>query len=341
MNEEATTRRGVGRLARRLWDRPWLVVLLLTLVGFVLLAVIPFAVPVPPASGTVPPEELAGPGGRFVEVEGITIHYQQWGDGGEGLPVVLLHGFGASTFSWREVAAELARERTVIAFDRPGFGLSERPLAWRGENPYGPEGQATLTLALLDVLGIDRAILVGHSAGGRVAALVSQRQPERVAGLVLVAPALGGDAGPASAVAKLARLPQVDHLGPLLVRSLTGTLESILERSFHDPAKLTPQIRAGYRLPLRARDWDRGLWEIVKAPAGPDVRPGLSGLRQPVLVITGDDDRIVPPAQSVEAARVIPGAELVVIRACGHLPQEEQPQAFLETVVPFVSVVRP
>jgi alpha-beta hydrolase superfamily lysophospholipase len=91
----------------------------------VALLVGPFLVPVPPLAGTRPPDALADVNSRFVEVNGLRVHTKQAGKGQPAL--VLLHGFGASTFSWREVLAPLAEVGTVIAFDRPGFGLTSRP----------------------------------------------------------------------------------------------------------------------------------------------------------------------------------------------------------------------
>jgi pimeloyl-ACP methyl ester carboxylesterase len=159
------------------------VLLLLALVG-------PLLVPVPPIGGTVPARQLADADSRFVEISGLDVHYKA---AGAGQPVlVLLHGFGASTFTWQEVTAPLSEVGTVLAFDRPAFGLTERPLPgeWEGDNPYSPENQADLTIALLDQFGIREATLVGHSAGGTVATLTALRHPQRIAALVLVAPAI-------------------------------------------------------------------------------------------------------------------------------------------------------
>ena len=125
----------------------------------------PFLVPIPPLKDTLPAQSLADADSRFIEVNGISLHYKTYG---QGEPVfILLHGFGASVFSWREVMQPLATHGTVIAFDRPAFGLTERPMRWEGDNPYSPEFQVQLVTGLMDELQIERAILVGNSAGGR------------------------------------------------------------------------------------------------------------------------------------------------------------------------------
>ena len=139
------------------------------LAGAVLIG--PFLIPVPPLKDTVPPRQLADPDSRFVEVNGLQVHYKQAGQGEPAL--ILLHGFGASVFSWQTVMPELAKTNLTVAFDRPAFGLTERPMPgqWRGPGPYGSQSQVGLTLALMDNLGIDRAVPVGHSVSLQIGLL--------------------------------------------------------------------------------------------------------------------------------------------------------------------------
>ncbi len=302
-------------------------------------AVVPLVIPIPPLPDTRPPRELAFPDSEFLQVEGLEIHVQQAGSA--GTPLVLLHGFGASTFSWREVLAPLAQSRRVIAFDRPGFGLSQRPLPpYPGDtNPYRQSAQAELTAALLDALGIDRAVLVGNSAGGTIALLTALEHPERVAALVLVDAAVYTGGGAPNWLRPLLHLPQVRRLGPLFVRSIERWGRDLLDQAWHDPSKITPEVLAGYSIPLRAENWDRALWELTLASEDLDLASRLDEITVPVLVVTGDDDRIVPTAESVRLASEIHGARLVIIPACGHVPQEECPEAFLEAVEAFLATL--
>ncbi len=255
------------------------------------------------------------------------------------MPLVLLHGFGASTFSWREVLAPLGQSRLVIAFDRPGFGLSERPLPPFPDdtNPYRQTAQAELTAALLDALGIEQAVLVGNSAGGTVALLTALEYPDRVAALVLVDAAVYTGGGSPAWIRPLLRLPQVRRLGPLFVRQIDRWGRDLLDLAWLDPTKIAPEILAGYSIPLQAENWDRALGELNLASEELHLASRLGEIRVPVLVITGDDDRIVPTAESIRLASEIPGAELVVIPECGHLPQEECPAAFLDAVESFLA----
>jgi len=315
--------------------KPWLRGLLIALGALLIILLVgPFLVPVPPLEGTVPPERLADPDSRFIEVNGITVHYKMAGSGRPAF--ILLHGFAASTFSWREVIGPMSEWGTVVAFDRPGFGLTERPLQWTGRSPYSPESQSDLTVGLMDALGIERAVLVGNSAGGTLAILTALTYPERVEALVLVDPAVYVRGMTPAWLRPFLNTPQMRHLGPLLARQIQDWGVDFARSAWHDPEKLTPEIWEGYTKPLRAENWDRALWEVTRAsrPLGLETR--LGEVRVPVLVITGDDDRIVPTQQSVRLAGEIPGAQLVVIPECGHVPQEECPGPFLEAVEAFL-----
>jgi pimeloyl-ACP methyl ester carboxylesterase len=295
----------------------------------------PFLVPIPPLEGTVPPKELAGPNSQFVEVAGIDVHYLSSGQGEPAF--VLLHGFGASLFTWREIIEPLSAIGTVVAFDRPAFGLTERPMPedWGTHNPYDPDFQADLTIAFMDQLGLERAILVGNSAGGTQALRTYLAHPARVQALVLVDPAVTM-AGSPGWLRPLLNSPQLRRLGPLLVRSIVPRGESLLKTAWHDPTKLDPAVIEAYKVPLKAHNWDRALWEFTLASRSPALEPRLIEVRVPTLVITGDDDRIVPTEQSIRLADALPDAALVIIPNCGHVPQEECPQPFLEAVLHFL-----
>lgn len=312
------------------------------LIVLLLLWIIPLIIPIPPLADGQSEESLADADSRFIEINGLKVHYKDYG---EGEPVmILLHGFGASTFSWREVIRPLAAHGRAIAFDRPAFGLTERPMpeTWKGENPYTLDFQADLTVALMDALGIEQAVLIGNSAGGTVALHTALKYPERVRALVLVDAAVYAGGGAPAWIRPLLNTPQMNRLGPLLARSLAGEQGmAFLRSAWHDPSKITAEIIAGYRKPLQVANWDRALWELTKASRESDLAQRLAQVKQPVLVISGDDDRIVPVEQSMRLARELPNAQWIVIPGCGHLPQEECPQEFLNAVLPFILDTNP
>lgn len=306
-------------------------------VVLILLVVGPFLLPIPPLKDTVSPEQLADPDSLFIDVNGLRVHYKMAGQGEPA--VVLLHGFGASIYSWRKVMLPLSEVGTVVAFDRPGFGLTSRPLPgeWNGANPYAPEAQADLTAALMDELDVERAVLVGHSAGGTIAVLTALHHPERVQSLVLVDAAIYGQTGTPAWFRPLLLLPQTRRLGPLLVRSITRWGEAAIQAAWSDPDKITLEIISGYKKPLQADNWDRALWELTLAshPLGLETRIDQIGV--PTLVITGEDDRIVPAQNSVRLASQLSNAELVITPDCGHVPQEECSGPFLLALTSFLA----
>ncbi len=107
--------------------------------------------------------------------------------------------------------------------------------------------------------------------------------------------------------------------------------------AWHNPDLITDEIWEGYTLPLQVENWDKALWQLTSSSRELGLDQRLQELNLPVLVITGDDDRIVPTQNSIRLSSAIEGAELVVIPACGHVPHEECPQAFLEATSNFIS----
>jgi pimeloyl-ACP methyl ester carboxylesterase len=254
---------------------------------------------------------------------------------------VLLHGFGSQTMTWRHLQGALGDEATpALAFDRPAFGLTARPLAgdWgRGANPYAPETQVALTLALMDAYGLGRAVLIGHSAGGAIALEAALAHPERIAGLVLVSPAVVRGGGAPAWSRPLLHTPQMARVGPLTMRQLAGQPgEDFLRSAYADPTRLDPTDVDAYRRATRVHDWDRALWELVKASREPRFAGRLEGLDRPVLVVSGAEDRVVPLAQSEEVARSLAHATLVALPGCGHVAHEECPDETIEAVLAWL-----
>jgi pimeloyl-ACP methyl ester carboxylesterase len=328
--------------------------LLLAIIGFTLV-IAPLLVPVPPLRDTRPAAELAYPDSRFVDLRlpsgqdlRVHVHDALAADAaaadaaaaaaGAGTPLgfVLLHGFGSQTMTWRHLLPELARWGPAVAFDRPAFGLTERPLPgdWpRGGNPYTPEAQVALTIALMDAYGMERAVLIGHSAGGSLALDVALAHPGRVAGLVLVSPAIVRGGGAPAWSRPLLHSPQMGRIGPLLMRQLAGEPgEGFLRAAYARPERLDGVDVAAYRRALGVHDWDRALWELTKASREPRSLARLPEVGVPVLVVSGEADAIVPIAESERVAAGLPNATLVRLPDCGHVAHEECPEATLAAI---------
>lgn len=312
--------------------------LLITLgVLLLLFLVVPFLIPVRPLEGLQPPRALAGDDTAFLTLpfdgtDGIDVHYRA---AGTGDPVfVLLHGFASSLYTWDEVFDYFAGRGRAFAYDRAPFGLSERLVDgdWSGPNPYTPDAALRQLNDLLDAQGIDRAILVGNSAGGTVALRMALAHPERVAGLILTSPAVYAGGGAPGFVQPLLRTPQLQRMGPLVSRSFLGSGTSLEQQAYHDPTTITEAQRAKSRLGLQVEKWDEALWAFTTASQSSDLAQRLDEVTMPVLVVTGDDDRIVPTEQSIRLAGELPNGTLTVIEACGHVAQEECETEFLQAV---------
>ena len=297
----------------------------------------PFMVPVPNLDGLVDASTLIEPDSKFIEINGVNIHYKEAGSGERMF--ILLHPFGGSTYSWREVMDDFAQYGRVIAYDRPAFGLTERPLPGDWEsNPYGVKANVEILRGLLDAFGVDKAVLVGNSAGGGVAVAFALEYPERVDKLILVDPGVGGGYGPQFPAWALPIMwtPQMRHLGPLMMRDYQESLPRTIDREWFDQSKLTDEIRQKHLQILQIQNWDRAFYELTFAPAYPELRPLLPQLTVPTLIVAGEEDRLIRSWYFEAVATEIPGAALELIPQCGHVPEEECPDPFMERIKSFL-----
>lgn len=276
---------------------------------------------------------------REVEVRGarIAVHEE-----GRGEPcIVLLHGFGAAMHSWAAILAPLAEHRHCIAFDRPGFGASALPTdpATRREL-VSVQGSIEVTLALLDACGVDRAVLVGHSQGGALAAEIALDVPDRVAALVLVDAAVGAQFSPHPAAQRVA----TGRAGAPVGRAVAALTRALAPRVFpialhlvyHDPGQVPHQILDEYRALLDHRTWQQTPWELVASTQPTGLPDRVRELTCPTLVMTGAHDRVVPTRVARRLADLITGAHLVVIPGAGHNPHEERPAEVVAALRPFL-----
>lgn len=299
----------------------------------------PFLIPVN-TSGTLTYQQAAAEiwngKSKWVELAVHEVHYVQAGDPDSDRLIVLMHGFGASAYSYRAVLEPLAALGHVIAYDRAAFGFTERPTSW-DKNPYGSEGQLQVLDELIAKFGVGKEVyVVGHSAGGNLAASYAVDNQEKLAGVVLYAPAVLGRGGPDSGWNWIYSIPQLDHLGPLLVSSIATNGLDLLYRSYNDPDQVDEETLAGYTQPLKVAGWESAFWEFNRAPRNAGISERLAEIVIPTLVLTGDNDLVVATEDSVTVAGMISGSELVVIPQTGHLPNEESPQEFAQSVIDFV-----
>jgi pimeloyl-ACP methyl ester carboxylesterase len=259
-----------------------------------------------------------------VETASVSISTMVSGSGPE--QVVCLHGLGANKSSFFETISALTPDHTVHAIDLPGFGSSSKPAL----APYDAPWLADRVLSYLDAMAIERAHLVGNSMGGRVGIELALRNPERVATLSLLAPAVAFRR-------RRELVPLVRLLRPELAAIphplRAGQVREALWGLFARPERLDPAVAdlvadefceayrsrsgrvafyaAARSIYLDAPHGERGFWTR------------LGGLRPPALFVWGEQDRLIPAGFSRHVAEALPHARQEILAECGHVPQVE------------------
>ena len=269
---------------------------------------------------------------QFAEVDGVTIHYQEFGDAGDPT-IVLIHGYSASTFVWHTVAPPIADAGFhVIAVDLVGFGFSEKP-AWF---EYTIGAQARVVVRLLNVLGIGRATIIGSSYGGAVAATIALDYAERVKKLVLV-DAVINDEAKNHPLLRLAAIPGVGEVfTPFFVdskRFLKRRMQGTLAPANHYLIT-KDRINAIHR-PLNAADAHHSMLETSRRWDANRIEQDAHLINQPTLIIWGDSDTVIRIENGEKLYHSILNSRFVVFRDCGHVPPEENPDLFVELVTDF------
>jgi pimeloyl-ACP methyl ester carboxylesterase len=305
------------------------VAILLLLAGALGAAFIAWRVPDQPVSALQ--AKWAPPPSQFIAVRGMQLHLRDEGPRDDPVPIVLLHGTGASLHTWDGWTRELARERRVIRFDLPGFGLT-------GPSPdgvYSIESYVDTVLALADTLGVQRFIVAGNSLGGYVAWATAVLHPERVDRLILVDAAGYPFRSQSIPLAfRIARTPVLNVLmRDVLPRSVVA---ASLRNVYGDPTRVTPALvdryfdlatRAGNRAALVAR--------FDQTTPG-SLAERVPEIRVPTLILWGGKDRLIPLEFGARFARDIQGSRLVVFDTLGHVPHEEDPARTVAAVLPFI-----
>lgn len=274
---------------------------------------------------------------RFAMVEGVRVHYQEAGEV-DAPAMILIHGFCASTFVWSDVFVPLSEMGfRVVAADLVGFGFSEKPEA--GE--YTIESQARMIAGLMEVLGIERAALVGSSYGGAVAAVCALEYPSRVERLVLVG-AVSNDEAKRQFLLRLAASPVMGDLVSPLVISSPRLMKWRMRKVYAGGnAQLFDDERMrAHHLPLCAANTQRAVLKTLRHWNASRVEREAQSIEQPTLLVWGEDDRDIPLRHGERLHASIPHSRLVVFSHCGHLPQEERPEEFAGLVAGFCRVNR-
>lgn len=274
------------------------------------------------------------PAENLVRIDKHDVYIEQ---AGQGESVLLIHGFGGSTFSWREVMPKLAEHYRVVALDLYGFGWTERPADW---NRYTRDGQVELILNVMEALGIDSAHMIGHSYGGSITMALAADHPERLRSMVLV-----NSAAVDYPMNRRKWFSRVGLFNFVYVRGLalrTGFVERVMGKAYYNDSLVTDELIEAYLDRLRvegAAQGFRGLSKPLPASQRPrdDIR--YEDLDVPTLLLWGAQDELITIEVGRYHAALFPDIRFVAIEGAGHAPMEEKPIEFVDEVTAFLAEI--
>ncbi len=255
-----------------------------------------------------------------IEINGVSIHYEQQGS---GPAVVLVHGLGGSAQLWEQLVPALAGEFRVVSYDLRGAGQSDKP-----PGPYTLDLLVSDLAALVEALELAPVILVGHSlAGGLVLAYAAEHADDVAAVVGVGAVCEVPDAGRAGLRERAAVVRDGGMADVAQVVAENGTDPSWRERD--------RDAYEGFRDAVAAND-PEGYAALALVVADLDVSDRLERIASPVLLIAGGSDPVSPPAANLASVERLPNATYVSVAECGHIIPLERPQELLDSVRPFL-----
>jgi len=279
-------------------------------------------------------DAVDGPYARLGPPEApVKLYYSEQG---KGPPVLLIHGFGASTFTWRHIAPELAKTHRVIAVDLKGFGQSDKPFDGR----YSVYDQAELLAQLIEDKDLRNLTLVGHSFGGGVALLLALEANQRLDGRITRLVLLDSIAFPQNIPVffRLLDVPLVSQLGVRMVPPSVQT-RLALQIAYFDDSKIDPEEVELYAAPLKTAAGKHAIIYSARQIVPEDIAElseRYKTMELPTLILWCDHDRIVPLEVGIKLRRTLPNSTLRLVEDCGHMPQEEQPVSTLSQILGFI-----
>lgn len=289
---------------------------------------------------TLDPVQAAGPEARFADVEGLRIHYKEWGPA-DGPPLVLVHGTMAWSDTWRDIAAPLGEAGIhVLAPDIPPFGLSDRP----SSHVYSRASQSALITRFADAMRLDRFALAGHSFGGGATIEAALAIPDRIDRLILLDVALGLGREPSGPpLAALLDTPWLRNVAIAATFTNPLMLGKGLRDFVHDDTIVTDERIAIYAAPLARRgttaavgDWFMtGLFGDERHSRAADVG-NYRAFPAPVLVIWGREDTVTPLDQGEFVAASFARGDLKVLDQVNHIPHIEKPVEVIRLIRDFM-----
>lgn len=257
------------------------------------------------------------------------IHVRDSGLSKSGETIIMIHGLGSHLQTWNGWAKILEDQYRVIRFDLPGAGLSSPD----ANGDYSDERSLLLILALMDHLKVEKAHFIGNSLGGRLAWKFASQHIDRVNKLVLVSP--DGFASQGFEYGKPAEVPLVMNLMQYFLPK--SMLRSNLEIAYNNPENLTDAVMDRYYDLMLAQGNRKALLDRMRQTVLVEPEPLLERISVPVLLLWGENDRMIPVLNAQDYLKVLPNAQLSILDNLGHVPFEESPDRSLIPVINFLN----
>jgi len=266
--------------------------------------------------------------GKYVNVKGIKTFYVEKG---KGKTLLLLHGWGASSFSWRNNLLPLSEHFHVIALDLKGFGLTEKPKGKYDLNEFTEHVKT-----FIDELGLEKICLVGNSMGGGIAINLTYNFEELIDRIILIdATAIRDE----NSLPLLFRIVGIKPIGELLSLFMINrkTVINALNQVYYDKSKINNAVIEGYYRPLKLQGSRRVLLSSSRNLSKFKVLENyLEKINKKCLIIWGEKDPWLPVKYAYEINKKIRDSKLIIIPEAGHVPHEEKPEIVNEAIVNFM-----
>lgn len=277
-------------------------------------------------------KKYANTDSKFVEIDGMQVHFRVEGVTKDTLPIVLIHGTGASLHTWEGWVSELKNEHRIITLDLPAYGLT-------GPNQTGDYSQdfyVSFMEKFLSKLKIKRCVLGGNSLGGGITWAYALEHPERVSKMILV------DAGGYPMVSKsvpiafqIARMPIVGNLFKYILPH--SIIEKSLQNVYVHDERITPELIERY-YDLSSREGNRKAFiDRMKSSIKNDKYIKIKTLNMPTLIIWGKEDGLIPVDVAEKFHKDLPNDTMIIFKDLGHTPMEEDPMLTVKAVKDFLN----
>ena len=267
----------------------------------------------------------------FINVDGMDVHYRDEGQSMDSIPIVLIHGTGASLHTFNDWATLLSKDHRVVRMDLPAYGLTG-PFPHRD---YSIENYVIFISHFLKELGIEKCVLAGNSLGGGIAWNFTVKYPEKIEKLILIdASGYPSEAKSLPVAFRIAQTPVIKNIFTFITPRFVA--KSSIENVYANKTKITDDIVDRY-FELTLREGNRQAFvDRLSISQDTNSYKKIKTIKQKTLVLWGEEDNLIPPKMAHRFHDDLPNDTLVILKDIGHVPMEEDPSLSLKPVLDFL-----